>query len=218
MSYILHLVPWYYYAIALVGLVVLAYLGLLPAVVTLLSRLVAAFKALPLVVKEAIVVAALIVGLVVWYFADVDEKVKAAQSACDAKWQKNLADQRAAQDKQVSEIKAKQQTVITQTVIEYRDRVKVIHDKADPIQQDIQEHVGKDDPILPGWVRHDFDAAAAGCDVSSDTAGAPCSAYPVATTTLTDTATKDLIICRVDQARLAELQKLVASLAAPAPK
>jgi hypothetical protein len=155
------------------------------------------------------------VYLVIGFFAaayayGVSEHHQGFKEAKDEDAKMAAAD-KAKYDKEVAALKAIQQTVITRTVIEYRDRVKVVKEKTDVVQKEIQDHVGHDDPILPGWVRYTFDAAALG-ELPHDSAGAAAAALPVETSTVLQTAADNFASCHLDQERLVALQNLVSTL------
>lgn len=128
-----------------------------------------------------------------------------------AKYEKQLAAEREAYAKEVAELRAKQQTVITQTVIEYRDRVKVIKEKGDEIVKEVPIYVPLDSPLLASGVRVFHDSAATG-DVPDDPGRALAAADPVTTASLMETVATNYTACRTDQERLASLQHLVSVL------
>jgi hypothetical protein len=130
-----------------------------------------------------------------------------------AKYDKQIAAERAAYAEQVAAIKAEQQTVITQTVIEYRDRVKVIKEKGDEIVKEVPVYVPLDSPLLASGVRVFHDAATTG-DVPDDPIGAIAAADPVTAASLMETVATNYTACRADQERLASLQHLVSALGA----
>lgn len=128
-----------------------------------------------------------------------------------AKYDKQIAAERAAYEKEVAELRAKQQTAITQTVIEYRDRVKVIKEKGDEIVKKEFVYVPLDSPLLASGVRVFHDSAASGV-MPDDPIRAIAASDPVETSALMETVAENYTACRTDQERLASLQKLVSYL------
>lgn len=129
----------------------------------------------------------------------------------EAKYEAQIAKEKVSYAKQVAAIQAKQQEVITKTVIEYRDRIKVVKEKGDAIVKEIPVLVPLDSPLLSGGVRVAHDSAARG-DLPDDPLGAAAAANPVTTTTLMATVAENYASCRADQERLRSLQTLVSSL------
>lgn len=209
-AYLLNIVPWYAWAV--VGLVVLALFipGAGTIVLGLLSTARAAWNLLPTRVKLVIGCIAALVALVVLHLWDVRERVRVAEAACDQRWIDKLAAQRDAYDKQVKALQEKQQAVVTKEIVVYRDRIKIVKEKNDEIQQEIESHV-LDSPLLAGWVRFDHDAAARG-DLSGDPGGTSDSAKPVEAVALLSTVAENYGACRAEYQKLVSLQNLVTSL------
>ena len=153
----------------------------------------------------------LVIVAVVYHVAAIHIAENRGRDEADAKWTKVIAEQKAAYDMQVAALKARQQDVITKTVVEYRDRVKVIKEKGDEIVKQVPVYVPMDSPLLAGGVRVIHDAAASG-DMPDDPVRAIAAADPVETSTLLSTVAANYETCRADQERLSALQKLVSSL------
>lgn len=209
-NYLWHLVPWYVWTLGVAAILVLFIPGVGTIVLGLVRTAGAAWALLPHRVKLVIGCVAALAALVVLHFWDEREKVNAAIAACDARHAAEIAAQRAAYELQVTAIRTKQQEVVTRTVIEYRDRIKIVKEKDDAIQQEIESHV-LDSPLLAGWVRFDHDAAARG-DLSGDPRGAPDSAPPVEAGALLSTVAENYGTCRAEFEKLVSLQNLVKSL------
>ncbi len=126
------------------------------------------------------------------------------------KYDKQIAEERAAYEKQVAALKAKQQEVITKTVVEYRDRIKVEKVKGDEIVKEIPVLV-QSDCKLSGGMRVAHDSAASG-HMPDDPIGAAATAAPVEASTLAATVAENYAACRQNAAQLVALQKLVSSL------
>lgn len=112
--------------------------------------------------------------------------------------------------RQIDAEKERQQKVITETVIEYRDRVKVVKEKGDEIIREVPVFVPADLP-LPGAVRVLHDAAARGA-LPTDTAGAVAAAPAVEAAALTETVAANYASCLAEFQKLEALQKIVSTL------
>lgn len=155
-----------------------------------------------------------LLAAVVYHYAALNLAVHSANVACDKRWTEKIEAQRVAYEKQITDIKAVQQQVITKTITVYRDRIVVQKEKDDAIQKDIQADIAAhalDSPLLAGWVRRDLDAAATG-DVPDDSQGTPRPADPVEVAAIVQTAADNYTTCRADQQRLIALQSLVSQL------
>jgi hypothetical protein len=111
----------------------------------------------------------------------------------------------------IASLKEKQQQVVTRTVIEYRDRVKVVKEKGDEVIKEIQVLVPLDSPLLAGGVRVAHDAAARG-RLPDDPEGTARAASPVETLTVLSTVAENYGTCRAEYEKLVALQTLVSSL------
>lgn len=153
-----------------------------------------------------------VAALVALHFWLVHVRVKQAVEETNAGWVAKLASERAAYDKALAALREKQQEVVTRTVIEYRDRIKIVKERADAIVAEIPEvlPVG-DSPLLSGGVRVIHDAAAVG-NLPNDPVGAAATAAPVETAALLTTVAENYRECSVTSERLIALQKLVKSL------
>jgi hypothetical protein len=151
------------------------------------------------------------VALIGYHFAAIQVAEHQATEAANAKWEKEIAAQKATYDAQVKALQAKQQDVITKTVVEYRDRVKVVKEKGDEIVKQVPVYVPMGSPLLSSGVRVFHDAAASG-DVPDDPVRAIAAADPVETSTLLSTVSTNYTACRADQERLTALQKIVSVL------
>lgn len=125
-------------------------------------------------------------------------------------YEQRIAAERAAYDKQVAELKAKQQDVIIKTVVEYRDRIKVEKVKGDEIIKEVPVLV-QSECKLSGGMRVVHDAAALG-RMPDDPQGAARAAPPVDPTTLATTVATNYASCRQNATQLVALQKIVSSL------
>lgn len=151
------------------------------------------------------------VALIGYHFAAIQVAQHQATEAANAKWEKEIATQKATYDAQVKALQAKQQDVITKTVVEYRDRVKVVKEKGDEIVKQVPVYVPMGSPLLSSGVRVFHDAAASGV-LPDDPPGDARTADPVETATLLSTVAGNYESCRETSARLVALQKLVSSL------
>lgn len=110
---------------------------------------------------------------------------------------------------QIKALQDKQQTVITKTMVVYRDRI--VHDKetSDAIQEAIV-HAPEvlPSPMLVGGVRVLHDAAASG-SLPDDPERASGTADPVAVATLLATVAANYQTCRADQEKLLALQTIL---------
>lgn len=154
------------------------------------------------------------IALVVAFFGWLTVHDHDLKAACDAGWQKKLMVEREAYANALVELKAKQQEVVTKTVIEYRDRVKVVKEKGNDIVHEVQVLVPMDSPLLAGGVRVAHDAAAGG-ELPADPEGAARAAAPVETAALLTTVAENYTTCREDGERLKALQTLVSRLSQP---
>ena len=153
-----------------------------------------------------------LVFAVFYHFLAIHVAVSDQKKEDQASFQKQIAAERAAYDKEVAALKAKQQDVITKTVVEYRDRIKVVKEKGDEIVKQVPVYVPMDSPLLGSGVRVFHDAAASGV-VPDDPIRAIAAADPVETSTLLSTVAGNYESCRENAARLVALQKIVSSLA-----
>lgn len=196
-SLIFSFAPWYVWVGGLLGLVALTYLGLWPLVIGFLRNVPWPVYAMT--------------ALVLVHLALVHLRVTQAIDETNATWTAKLAAEKAAYEKQVTELKAKQQQVVTRTVIEYRDRIKIVKEKGDEIVREVQVLVPADSPLLAGGVRVAHDAAASG-HLPDDPAGAAAAAESVEAAALLTTVAENYQSCRADAERLIALQGLVSSL------
>lgn len=111
----------------------------------------------------------------------------------------------------IAALKERQQEVVTHTVIEYRDRVKVVKEKGDEIIKEVQVLVPLDSPLLAGGVRVAHDAAASG-RLPDDPEGTARTAAPVTTAALSTAVATNYAACRSEYEKLIALQTLVSSL------
>lgn len=146
-----------------------------------------------------------------YHLISLNLAVHSANVACDKKWTVKIAEQKAAYDKQINTLKTKQQEVVTKTVIQYRDRVKIIKEKGDDIVKEIEVLVPLNSPLLSGGVRVAHDSAASG-DMPNDPVGAAGAAAPVEAATLLSGVAQNYTDCRAEYQKLVSLQTLVKSL------
>lgn len=210
MNYLLNLVPWYVWVLGLLIIGSLFIPGVGTIVLGLIRTARAAWALLPDRVKIVIGALAGFALLIVLHFWDVREKVSAAESRCDARWEKKLADAKVVYDKALADLKTKQQEVVTRTVIQYRDRTKVVKEEGDAVVQIIPALVTGS---LPGGVRVAHDAAASG-HVPDNPGGTAAAADPVEAAALLTTVAENYQSCRADAERLIALQALVTNLGA----
>lgn len=128
-----------------------------------------------------------------------------------AAYEAKLLAEREAYAKQVRELQAKQQQIITKTVIEYRDRVQVVKEKGDEIVRYVDRLVPMDSPLLAGGVRVIHDAAATG-HMPDDPERAAAAAAPVEAATLSTTVAENYTTCRATAEQLVALQTIVNQL------
>jgi hypothetical protein len=152
-----------------------------------------------------------LIAVVGYHFAAIHFAIAGQKQEDDARWNKQIAEEQAAYQKQIAELKIKQQTAVTQTVIEYRDRVKVVKEKGDEIIKYVDRVIPVNTPDLPGGMRLAHDAAARG-ELPNDSTGAASSAPAVAASTYAETVAANYEICRSNAEELTALQKLVSQL------
>ena len=136
--------------------------------------------------------------------------VHKAVKANDGKWEQRIAAEQAAYAKKVAELQAKQSAVVERTVVQFRDRVKVIKEKGDEIVKEVPSLVGTE-CALTGGMRVLHDSAALG-SLPDDPIGAARAAASVDAVTLGATVAQNYAACRAEFAKLTSLQQLVTSL------
>lgn len=177
-----------------------------------MSFLLAAWNIAKLIPWQVYAVAAIFLGA---YAYGLNEHHLGYHEAKDED-AKVYAEQKAAYDKQVAELKAKQQEVITKTVTVYRDRVQIVKEKGDEVIREIPVLVMGNDVVLSGGVRVAHDAAALG-ELPNDPQGAARAAAPVEVTTLLTTVAENYQACESTRAKLIALQGIVANLQGDKP-
>lgn len=151
------------------------------------------------------------VALIVYHFAAIGVAESRVRAEDKAEFARELGAEKTAAEKEIAAVKAKQQDVITKTMVEYRDRIKIVKEKGDEIVKEVPVYVPMDSPLLSSGVRVFHDAAASGV-LPDDPVRAIGAADPVETSTLLSTVAANYESCRADQERLAALQKLVSTL------
>lgn len=135
-------------------------------------------------------------------FARADAKdVKAQWKLEKAALQSALADER-----------ERQALVVTKTVIEYRDRVKVVQTQGQEVVREIEKLIpsnSMDSPLLSGAYRVLHDAAAGVGPIPDDPAGAAAAAEPVEGAALIRTTAENYQTCRENALTLESLQAIV---------
>lgn len=121
-----------------------------------------------------------------------------------AQWEMERAEQIA----RIAELEKRNAQVVVKEVIKYRDRVKVVREKAEEVIREIPVLVPVDIPALPGAVRVLHDAAAGG-ELPDDPAGAARAAEAVEVPALVETVADNYAACRADAERLVALQNIV---------
>lgn len=106
----------------------------------------------------------------------------------------------------VEQIKKKQPEIIERVRVEYRDKIKVIHEKGETIVKRIPEYIPVNSCPLPGGFRVLHDAAAGGYDPGP---AEGVNAAPVAVATVAETVAKNYTLCKTDQQRLSSLQSYI---------
>jgi hypothetical protein len=166
----------------------------------------AALKLVPMKVWASLAVFLAVLGLV-WYVhhdgyaegvAKGDAKVKKLQAAWDS--------ERAQLYAAVEAEKARQAEVVTKTVIQYRDRVQVVHEVGEEIQHEIQ--VLHDGAVLSGAYRVLHDAAASH-QLAADPGPAIAAAEPVEAAALLSTVAGNYEACGAEYEKLVALQAIV---------
>jgi hypothetical protein len=162
-------------------------------------------KAIPWPIYAAVVIVAS-----VWFYGERQHKAGYAEAT--AKYEAQIAAERAKYEDELTTLRAKQQEVITKTVIQYRDRVKVVKEKGDAIIQQVTTLVPLGSPLLAGGVRVAHDAAASGV-MPGDPAGVAAAAAPVETSALVATVAENYEGCLATREQLIALQQIVSDLA-----
>lgn len=135
-----------------------------------------------------------------------------AVDAKDTEWRLKVAKEQAAYKQQIADLENRQQQVVTKTITEYRDRVKIVKERDNAIITEIPKLAPKDAPLmLSGWMRVAHDAAATG-NMPTDTERAVAAARPVEDVTLATTTAENYAACRWEYQKLIALQSIVSSL------
>jgi hypothetical protein len=153
--------------------------------------------------------AILALGIALLSFGKYEHHKGYSQAA--AEYEAKILAEREAYAEEVRELQAKQQQVITKTVIEYRDRIKVVKEKSDEVIRYVDRLVPMDSPLLAGGVRVLHDAAASGV-LPDDPEGAARAAAPVEAPALLATVAENYTACHANAEQLVALQTIVKEL------
>lgn len=134
----------------------------------------------------------------------------------DEKWEGRLAEERAGWALRKAALEKKQGEVVTKTIIQYRDRVRVEKEKADEVEKLVPKADTGLDAILSPWMRVHHDAAATG-NVPGDPEGAIRAAKGIDAVTYAATLGDNYKACRAEYEKLIALQNLVSGLARVVP-
>lgn len=137
-----------------------------------------------------------------------DHKLIAAN---DEKWQAKIHAEQEVHKKQLAVLQAKQAAVVTKTVTEYRDRIKIVKEQGNVIIREVEKLVPSDTCTLHGGMRVAHDAAASGV-MPDDPERAARTAASVEAAALARTVAENYSACRAEFAKLVSLQTLVHNL------
>jgi hypothetical protein len=167
--------------------------------------IVALFRSIPLWFWLALAVAAATVAGV---FAIDQNGYHRGAAVVQAKWDAD----RAALQTALAKEKERQAQVVTNTVIEYRDRVQVIKERGKETVREVEKLVPVGTCTLPGAFRLLHDAAATGSQLPADPGPLAATTDAVEAIAALETVIENYTQCRSDAERLTALQSLVKEL------